>query len=256
MNFISTVGNAYLSRMAQLALAVSFIMISGSAVAGRPSDVTDAEMRVLPRYCPDTMGFSYGDAYTNTSPRASYWVSLMGKGFWAIHHYCWALINLGRAQKSGVPPQIRKGLWEAARADMGYVVSNTSADFVMLPEIFTRIGEVETLLGNANKANEAFARAREMKPDYWPAYSRWAEFLIKIGRRQDALNVVISGLEHAPSAKVLLEQFRFLGGKPSDLPKAAATSHNTENQPALPSGDGKDNVAPNREDQSAEEPAS
>jgi hypothetical protein len=27
----------------------------------------------------------------------------MGKSFWAMHHYCWALVNLNRAQRASMP---------------------------------------------------------------------------------------------------------------------------------------------------------
>ena len=136
-----------------------------------------------------------------------------------MHHYCWGQINMNRSQKAGIPAQTRKGFWESVRGDYGFVIAHVPPDFILLPEIFTRIGEVELLLTHPDKANEAFAKARELKPDYWPAYSHWAEFLMKIGRRPDALKMVTSGLEHSPGAKVLLEQFRVLGGKPSDIPK-------------------------------------
>jgi tetratricopeptide (TPR) repeat protein len=201
-----------------LALCLSLSLMN-EAVASGKSPYSDAEIKLLPRYCPDTMGFNYGDAYTNTSPRAGYWVSLMGKSFWAMHHYCWAQIGMNRALKAGISPQRRKSLWENARADYLYVINNTPPDFIMLPEIYSRIGEVELLLAEPEKANAAFTRARELKPDYWPAYSHWAEYLIRIGRRPEALKIVTAGLQQSPGARVLLEQYRVLGGKASALPK-------------------------------------
>ncbi len=75
------------------------------------------------------------------------------------------------------------------------------------------------MLRHPNKANEAFSLARDLKPDYWPAYSHWVEFLMNNGKRADAMKVVTAGLEHAPNAKVLLEQYRLLGGKPGDIPR-------------------------------------
>ena len=209
---------SFLEKMTRLALGLTMMAMVGSASA-KPDNITEAEMKLLPPYCPDTMGFKYGDAYSNTSPRAGHWVSLMGKGFWAMHHYCWGQITMNRSQKAGVSAQMRKGYWESVRGDYGYVIANVSPDFILLPEIYTRIGEVELLLAHPDKANEAFAKARELKPDYWPAYSHWAEFLITIGKRPDALKIVTAGLKHAPNAKVLREQFRILGGKPSDIPK-------------------------------------
>lgn len=202
----------------RLTLTLAFMGIT-NVIHAKPEGITEVEMKLLPRYCPDTMGFKYGDAYSNTSPRAGHWVSLMGKSFWTMHHYCWAQINMNRAQKAGLPAQTRRGLWESARGDYGFVINNSQPDFIMLPEIYTRLGEVELLLAHTDKANEAFTQARKLKPDYWPAYSHWVEFLIKVGRRAEAFKMVISGLEQSPGAKVLLEQFRALGGKPSEIPK-------------------------------------
>ena len=199
-------------------LSMLLIVMSQSALASKPKNIEESEMKLAPAYCRDTQGFGYGDAYSNTSPRAGHWVGLMGNSFWHMHHYCWARISFNRSQKAGIPAQARKALRESARGDYLYVISNSPRDFIMLPEIYTRLGEVELLLGQPNKANEAFARAREQKPDYWPAYSHWAEFLMKNGKRPEALKVVIAGLAYSPESKVLLELFRVLGGKTSDMP--------------------------------------
>ncbi len=204
-----------------LRLLVGLLLVGLVEMAvAAPSNVTDAEMKLLPRYCPDTQTFKNGSPQYSPSQRAQYWVSVMGKAFWAMHHYCWAQISMNRSRKAGITAQERRGMWESARGDYGYVIENSQPDFILLPEIFTRIGEVELLLGRANNADEAFARARQLKPDYWPAYSQWAEFLMQRGRRPEALKIVASGLQHSPDAKVLREQFRVLGGKSSDIPKA------------------------------------
>lgn len=200
-----------------LTFGILLIVLPEMASANRPANITEAEMKLLPRYCPDTMGFNYGDAYTNTSPRAKHWVALMGKGFWAMHHYCWALINLPRALRSGVTAQFKRGTLEGVRSDYQFVIAHTTADFIMLPEVFSRLGEVELMLANPNGADNAFTKARELKPDYWPAYSHWAEFLIRSGKRAEAKKLIQTGLEYSPTAKVLLEQYRMVGGKPSEI---------------------------------------
>lgn len=201
-------------------LAIVFLLALSSPqpVAAKPENISESEMKLIPSYCPDTMGFGYGDAFYNTSPRAPHWVGLMGKGFWAMHHYCWARINMNRAQRAGVALQKKKALWGSALGDYKYVIDHVPRDFILLPEVYTRLGEVQLLLGQHNQAQEAFEHARHLKPDYWPAYSNWAEFLIKMGKRGEALKVVTAGLEYSPNAKVLLELFKILGGKPSDIP--------------------------------------
>jgi tetratricopeptide (TPR) repeat protein len=228
--------------MLRLALALSLMGIAGIAAANKPDNITDAEMKLLPRYCPDTMGFKYGDAYTNTSPRAGHWVALMGKGFWAMHHYCWAQINLPRAKRSGVSPQAKRGILEGVRSDYQYVLNNTTVDFIMRPEVLSRLGEVELMLANPNAANIAFSSARELKPDYWPAYSHWAEYLIRTGKKAEAKQLLQTGLEHAPNAKVLAEQYRIVGGKPSEIvPKAKAPAQETDTPaPASTTGEKKE----------------
>ncbi len=194
----------------QLALVVAMFSPSLAVIAA-PQDITEVEMKLLPRYCPDTATF------TPNPTREAYWRSVMGKGFSALHHYCWGQITMMRSRKAGLPAHIRQGMWESAVGDYLYVIRNSQADFVLLPEIYTRVGEVELLLAHTDKANNAFARARQLKPDYWPAYSSWVEYLMNTGKRSEALKFVVTGLQHSPEAKVLREQFRLLGGKPSDL---------------------------------------
>lgn len=197
-------------------VALVFVLLARPlTLLADPQDVTAAEMKLLPRYCPDTEAYNPD----RSSVRYQYWLSLLGNSFKGLHHYCWAQITMMRSQKVGISRQARQAMWESARGDYGYVLKTSTPDFVLLPEIYTRVGEVELLLAHPDKASEAFARARQLKPDYWPAYSHWAEFLISIGRRPEALKVVVSGLAQSPDAKVLLEQFRVLGGKPSDIPK-------------------------------------
>jgi hypothetical protein len=62
-----------------------------------------------------------------------------------------------------------------------------------------------------------FAEARALKPDYWPGYSHWADFLMRSGQKAEAKQLVRSGLEHNPDAKTLREQYRLLGGNPSEI---------------------------------------
>lgn len=200
-----------------IGLALMLCCAAAPVAALKPTNITEGEFALLPKYCADTQGFGYNDAHFNTSPRAAGWVAQMGKSFWDMHHYCWGLINQRRATRVGVPPMLRNGRLEDVLSDYQYVVNKASPGFILLPEIYTRIGEVELLLARPNKANEAFARARKQKPDYWPAYSRWAEFLIRSGKRPEAKELVKSGLEYSPTATVLLEQYRLLGGKPSEI---------------------------------------
>jgi len=200
-----------------IVVACVALALSTAVQAGKPDNVTEAEMAVLPPYCPDTQTFKYGNATSNPSPNAPKWVGLMGNGFWAMHHYCWALINLSRAQKPSIPANIRDAMRGYAIDDMKYVLLNTEPDFVLSPEIYTKIGDVELALNRPVEARSAYANARSLKPDYWPAYLNWAEYLRRSGDKAKARELVEEGLSYAPNAKSLSRLLIELGGNPSTV---------------------------------------
>jgi tetratricopeptide (TPR) repeat protein len=164
---------------------------------------------------------------TRPSPRTNYWISILGPTFWAMHHYCWALIGLHRAQMAGVPPVIRKGMLQSGVGDYTFVITNAAPGFVLLPEVYTRMGEAQLIKGDVGDAYNSFARARAIKPDYWPAYLRWAEFQLKWNRKAEAKKTLEEGLQYAPEAKPLLDLYRSLGGNPADV-RPLAKAHEAD----------------------------
>ena len=215
----------------------SLALCANTSFAGKPINVTKGEIALLPPYCVDTMGFDYGDAVSRTSPRAGYWVGLMGKSFWAVHHYCWGLIELRRVESKFMAPEKRRFMLNVAVEGFGYSIFHASQDFVLLPEMYTRSGEVYIMMDNIPEAYDAFKRARELKPDYWPAYSRWAAVLIKSGQKAEAKQLVKEGLGYSPDATELLQQYKLLGGDPSEirpLAKAAAATQSTSSLETAP----------------------
>ena len=203
-----------------LALTISLLPM---AVRAAPEDITAGELALTPPYCHDVLD----PTYRIGGPKTEYWVSRMGRGLLAVHHYCWGLINTRRALMPGVKPVIRAGLLQSVVGDYMFVIHNSPPDFVLLPEIWTRIGETQLLRSQPGAAYDAFARAREIKPDYWPAYSRWAAVLMRSGQKAEAKELVESGLRHAPDSEELREQFRKLGGDPSRIHSVPKTSEST-----------------------------
>jgi tetratricopeptide (TPR) repeat protein len=213
-------------RAFSLVLVAVTMLCSTNALAQKPDNITAAEMALLPRYCPDTNTFGYGGEGSNPSPNSPKWVAMMGRGFWAMHHYCWALIKLWRVEKPGLPAYIQRGNREAALGDLIYVVQNSPSDFIMLPEIYTKMGEVQILLAKYPDASRSFETARSIKPDYWPAYFHWAEFLRKQGKKNEARQLVEEGLANSPGAKPLEGLLVALGGNPASIrPKRAAAAN-------------------------------
>jgi len=194
-------------------------------VQAAPENITDGELALLPAYCQDVQAIRYGNASYNPSPRASYWVSLIGQSFWALHHYCWGLLHVRRSEAPGLPQVQRIGMLNTAINDYFYVINNAPRDFILAPEIFLRIGEARLALGQYGPAFESFQRARELKPDYWPAYLRWVDHLMRTNQRAAAKELAMEGLRHAPSSIELADRFRKLGGGASKVvPFAPAAS--------------------------------
>lgn len=196
--------------------AASLAFLAGIAAAdNQPENVTPGEMALLPEYCQDVQGFKYGDASYNTSPRAAHWVNLMGPTFWAFHHYCWALIRIHRSQLPSVKPVIRQGLLRGAIGDLEYVVAHATPKFVMLPEVYLRIGESYVALKDYPAARDAFSRARESKRDYWPPYVRWSDVLMTLGQKDQARAHIEDALRIMPAEPALIAQYQKLGGNPT-----------------------------------------
>ena len=208
-------------------IGIASLLLLGSMSTRAESDgdfvksITAGEKALLPEWCLDTQSFGYGDAWTNTSPRAGHWIRLMGKTFWASHHYCWAQVKMQRARNAGVAANTRAYYLQSAIDEMYYVVNNATSDYVLLPEVLTRMGECYVLQQNFAAANEIFEKARAVKPDYWPPYVRWAEVLVKFGKRQQGLELVEQVLKVAPSDAELQRQYQLLKSTSVRSPKGA-----------------------------------
>lgn len=203
---------------------IVLLLVCLPAWAQKPPGITEGEMALLPEFCQDAQGFKYGDAYFNPSPRAPKWVGMMGQTFWAMHHHCWALIRINRSKAAGTSRQMIEGHLRAAIGDFIYVLNHANRDFILLPEIYTRIGDAHVQLEEYGSALQAYKNAREVKPDYWPAYVHWADVLAKVGKRKEAKALVEEVLKITPNDVVVQNHFRRFGGDPvalvSSLPPA------------------------------------
>lgn len=192
--------------------------------AVKPANVGAGEIAMLPPYCIDTEGFMHGPENSPTqSPRAHEWVSRMGRSFWTMHHYCWGLVNLNRLRFGRTDTNNKRYFAKQIVDEFTFVLQRSSPDFILLPEIWTRIGEASLLAGDIGAAMDAYAKARSLRPDYAPAYAQWAEFQMNNGRRSDAKTLVEEGLQHIPDSKPLLDLRRKLGATPAGAPRTPTT---------------------------------
>lgn len=198
---------------------VLFLLFASQTVlaASKPSGITDAEMALLPKYCAYTQGMKNGIAVGRVSAEGGRWLNVIGPGFWHLHHYCWALIQIQRAASANATPADRKSLRLDATNNLQYVLDHVPGDLVLLPEILTWMGRLQLQSGNPYKAHEAFSAARQAKPDYWPAYFHWAEYLSNHNQKAEAKRILQLGLQETPNATPLRLLYRDLGGNPADI---------------------------------------
>jgi len=184
-----------------LAGAVSSATGNEDRLPKEPNNFTWGELALLPEYCRDTMATLYQlPSNPQESPRAPYWVSLMGKDFWHMHHYCWGLREMLRHGLAGKTPQQRRGHVEQALLEYAYVVRNVSPTMILMPEVYLKIGEAHLLLGDVPAAAQAFATSRSLKPDYWPSYQKWIDVLVASRQYEQALQLARQGLAAAPDS--------------------------------------------------------
>jgi tetratricopeptide (TPR) repeat protein len=181
------------------------------------SGYTQGQWALLPEWCIDSQDGPYGSpegaAWLNKSPRAPHWVTLMGHDFWAMHHYCRGLRQELLLNSLGaVTPRERAAMIENALDEYRYIFRNTKPTMPLLPEVYLKAGEMHLLRNDLPAAQQHFEMARQLKKDYWPAYTRWVDVLIGLKQTDRARELVAEGLAHMPGEPNLLERQRKLGG--------------------------------------------
>lgn len=199
--------------------------------AGRPPYV-DSDWALMPQWCIDTQDGPHGSpSYRsnangrNRSPRSDEWTALFGRDFWHMHHFCRALYAERRIGIPGNTPLQRAAAATKAIGDFLYVIRTCQPSMPLMPEVYYRLGDVYLRTGERVKAAEAFEASRRAKPDYWPAYTRWADELAALRMLDSAIALIDEGLRHAPAEAQLLERKRRFAQRAAGLPAGRAAPH-------------------------------
>lgn len=216
------------SRLGVRPLLLSLGLLCGPVYAQKPPNVGPGEIARLPEYCAVSQSFAEGGFPGGPLPSQQAWIARMGAGFWAVHHYCWALINAGRAEAPGTTRATREHLLRRAIDDVNYVLVNSPSDFVLAPELLLRNGDYHDKLGLPVQAMEFYELSRRKKPDYWPAYARLAVLQARLGKRDVAQRVLDEGLAVLPNHPELT------AAKAALDPKGAAARPAANRQPTSP----------------------
>jgi len=161
------------------------------------------EVAMLPPYCRYTQAFRDRMPGGNNPDQIKHWESVMGATFQAMHHYCMGLMKTNRAILIERTQQYRHFYLDSSIGEFDYVIKNAPEDFVLLPEILTKKGENLIRLGRGALGIQAFARAIELKPDYWPPYAYMSDYYKNTGDPKKARELLEKALSFSPDAKGL-----------------------------------------------------
>ena len=185
-------------------------LYAASAGAQNYNGTTEAELAVLPTYCVEKLRGSGCDWSCSQK-----WLPSLGPIIYHLHHYCFALVALGRHYRSGNP--VDRGFFlQEAEDNINYMTRITDPaveNSALMPEIYLTKGKVLTLEHRDAEAANAFLHAIQLKPDYADPYAAMADFYIRIENKQDALRILQEGLHQIPTSKSLARRYQELGGK-------------------------------------------
>ncbi|MBW8328731.1 MAG: hypothetical protein K0M48_06150 [Thiobacillus sp.] len=140
-----------------------------------------------------------------------------------MHHYCDGLRFYNRALSSTRDRNDFNFNIKESLDGFDYVLSHTSKDFGMRPEVIAGKARTLALAGHKGAAVSLYTGVVQQTPKYVPAYLYLADYYASSDRKK-ALSLVSDGLRHNPGTKSLQRRYQELGGKlpyPEPLVQAA-----------------------------------
>lgn len=186
-------------------------------VPGYPDDVKaydPREVALVPSYCKYTQDFREKIPGGGDRQQIENWQAVLGPMYIHLHHYCWGLMKANRGMLMARTEIARYHYLNDAVREYDYVIERSPQDFVLLPEILARKGQVLVRLGKGPSAIVAFERAIELKPDYWPPYGYASDYYKELGEIGPARELLERGLAAAPNTSALQRRLSELGSAP------------------------------------------
>ena len=173
------------------------LLMAGNVSA---ANMSKNEYDLLPAYCRNQGNVSERFYKPDNEIK---WRNALGTNYNHIHHYCWAMVSIARSYKAGLSDSQRRFNLTAAVADINFSLERSTEDFVLIPEMYTRLGEAYLGLRDDRNAEAAFEKAWTTNPAYSPPYVWWAQRLLKQGKTREALAIAEEGKKNAPESKSL-----------------------------------------------------
>jgi tetratricopeptide (TPR) repeat protein len=97
-----------------------------------------------------------------------------------------------------------------AIADASYTIRNVPNDFPLLPAMLTTRGKTYALLDKLTEATADLQRAISLNPKYDQSYAALGDLYKKMGKMDQAKEIIQTGLKHVPNSKLLSKRAKEL----------------------------------------------
>lgn len=168
---------------------------------------TQTELAMLPPYCRGTQQVR---DISNDPVSLYQYMQMYGQSYGHFHHYCWALNSENKANAMFNKSAHDFELGNALR-DIGYVLKNSSPDFIFLPDVYNSQARILFELHRDSEAVLALEKAIELKPGYVPAVARLSDYFARIGDKAKAIKTLETGIDNTENAGGLIKKLAALG---------------------------------------------
>ena len=162
-------------------------------IAGEAFGPSDIELKQLPGYCTDKLR---GNNREKLLP-------IFGNDWVHLHHYCFALNFVKRANMEIRNEIKRKFHLKRAGDNFQYMIDATTPEFVLMPELYVKYGKLLEKQGHTTRAIDLYMRSIKFKPDYVKAYAALGDFFKVNGDIEQARKFLEMGLKQKPKSRSL-----------------------------------------------------
>jgi tetratricopeptide (TPR) repeat protein len=175
------------------------ILFSSTVVA--ETTFSESEAGQLPPFC---LGLSVG--YFQDSAKHLKRDIKIPPTFESPHHFCSGMAEIIRGDQGD------KKSYNYAIQEFDYVLgrSTSLSQNELMDSAHLYKAEALGKLGQSAPALQEYNKAIQLNPKYHQAYARLADFYLKLGMKQDALDTVNVGLKFSPNSKGLRNRLRKL----------------------------------------------
>lgn len=188
--------------MNKFKLSLFFILLAlsfSSTALAESYAISASEARQLPPFC---LGLSI-DNFEEDAKSLKQNIKIPGLD---TQHFCHGMKAIIRGDRG------EKSYYNTAITEFNYVQSRstTLSQNELLDSNCLYKAEALGKLGQTGPAITEYNKAIQLNPKYHQAYARLADFYLKLGMKQDALDTVNVGLKFSPNSKGLRNRLRKL----------------------------------------------